>query len=313
MKIVIALAVVVGLAAPAAPALAASTPGAPTVNPTPIATAFAAAAPAAPAGAPARPGPAATTPAAAAATVAPAAQPTASTTAAPPTVPATAVQPAAGPAPVLVARYSFDGGAVGGHIADTSGRGTPLTVRTADQGTVRFDGGPTSGRYVVFPGICPANATACPRTLLEAPNDADLNPGTRLFRWSARVLVAKAQVKGSANIMQKGVANTGSQWKMQIGATQGRAQCVVVGVGSPTGYVVRSSVTVADGIWHKIICQRAGSTLTVYVDGSVRGTATIPSTLSISNTLPMRIGGPNFNTRSDMYHGLLDDVYAELG
>jgi hypothetical protein len=29
--------------------------------------------------------------------------------------------------------------------------------------------------------------------------------------------------------------------------------------------------------------------------------------------LPLRIGGPNFNTTSDMYHGYLDDVYAVLG
>ena len=43
--------------------------------------------------------------------------------------------------------------------------------------------------------------------------------------------------------------------------------------------------------------------LTVYVDGAHRGQITVPADLSIGNTLPLRIGGPNFNTRSDMYHG----------
>jgi hypothetical protein len=134
-----------------------------------------------------------------------------------------------------------------------------------------------------------------------------------MFRWSARVSVTKAELKGSANVMQKGVATTGSQWKLQLGATQGRAQCVVTGVGSSTVYLARSAGTVADGAWHKVLCQRSGTTLSVWVDGVQRGQATVPATLSISNSLPLRIGGPNFNKVNDMYHGLLDDVYAELG
>lgn len=268
MKIAIALAVIAGIAGPAAPALAATGSVPPALTPAPAPT---------------------------------------------PTASATTVAPVAVPSPVLVARYTFDSGAVDGHVADTSGKGPALTVRTADQGTLRFAAATGGGQYVAFPGICPTTTTACPRSLLEAPSDADLNPGTRLFRWSARVLVTKEQVKGSANIMQKGVSNAGSQWKMQIGATQGRAQCVVVGVGSPTGYLVRSAATVADGQWHKVLCERSGTSLNVYVDGVVKGTATIPATLSIANNLPMRIGGANFNSRSDMYHGLLDDVYAELG
>jgi hypothetical protein len=263
MKIAIALAVVAGLAGPAAPALAATG----SVVPTPAVT-----------------------------TVAPDSAP-----------------PIAAPPIALVARYTFDGGVVNGQVADTSGKAPALTVRAANQGALKFLDATGGGQYVAFPGLCPATTTDCPRSLLEAPNDADLNPGTRLFHWSARVLVTKDQVKGSANIMQKGVANTSSQWKMQIGATQGRAQCVVVGVGSPAGYLVRSSISVADGQWHKILCERSGTSLNVYVDGLIKGTATIPSTLSISNTRPMRIGGANFNPNGAMYHGLLDDVYAELG
>jgi hypothetical protein len=212
---------------------------------------------------------------------------------------------------VLVARWTFDGGVVDGHVADTSGRGPQLTVRAADQGVIQFPAA-AQGHYIAFPGLCAA-PEPCPRGLLEAPDDADLNPGLRLFRWSARINVTKAQLKGSPNIMQKGVTGTGSQWKLQLGATQGRAQCVVTGAGSATVYLARSAGTVADGVWHKVLCQRLGTTLSVFVDGVQRGQTTIPATLSISNTLPLRIGGANFNAHSDMYHGLLDDVYAELG
>ncbi len=228
-------------------------------------------------------------------------------------LPATPALAAPATAPTLVARWTFDAGAVDGKVADTSGRGQSLTTRTADQGAVRYETATPSGRYVSFPDACAINATTCPRALYETPSVAGLNPGTRLFRWSARMQLTKAQLTGSANVMQKGVAGTSSQWKLQIGKTNGRAQCVVLGTGSSTVYIARSAATVADGQWHKVLCQRSGTTLSVVIDDKAAGQTTIPSTLSISNTLPLRIGGPNFNTKTDMYHGRLDDVYAELG
>ena len=215
-------------------------------------------------------------------------------------------------APVLVARYTFDAGAPAGRVADTSGRGTPLTVRTADRGAVRFLTAAT-GRYIGLPPRCAAGATTCPRALLEGTDDADLDPGTRTFTWGATLLLAKSQLAGSANVVQKGVATTESQWKMQVGATHGRAQCVVVGRGTTRAYLVRSTVAVADGKWHRVVCKRSGSTLSVTVDGTVRGSTTVPATLSIANDKPLRVAGPNFNTRSDMYHGFLDNVYAQVG
>ncbi|MBM2621430.1 hypothetical protein JIG36_38600 [Actinoplanes sp. LDG1-06] len=220
---------------------------------------------------------------------------------------------AAAPAPQLVARWTFDAGAVNGQVSDASGRGPALTTRTADSGAVRFDTATPSGRYVSFPAACATTASTCPRALFETASVANLNPGTRLFRWSARLQLTRTQIVGSANVMQKGVANTTSQWKMQVGKTNGKAQCVVVGAGSKQVYIARSSASVADGQWHKVLCQRSGTTLSVSVDDKPAGQVTIPSNLSISNTLPLRVGGPNFNTKSDMYHGRLDDVYAELG
>lgn len=225
----------------------------------------------------------------------------------------TAVRTAA-PAPVTVARYTFDAGATlpGGRIADNSGRGTPLTVRSVAGGAIRFVAG-HGGKFVQFPARCASGATSCPRVLLEAANNANLNPGTRNFRWGASIAVSQAQLAGSSNLMQKGVTSTDSMWKAQVGSTHGKAQCVLVGRGSKTGYLARSSVSVADGSWHQIMCQRYGARLIIYVDGVNRGQATIPATLSVANTLPLRIGGPNFNTTSDMYHGALDDVFVMLG
>ncbi|MEU7904852.1 LamG-like jellyroll fold domain-containing protein [Actinoplanes sp. NPDC049118] len=216
------------------------------------------------------------------------------------------------PAPITVARYTFDAGtAATSRISDTSGRGSALTVRTADQGKINFIG--TADKYAAFPAACAETATVCPRAMLEGTDDADLDPGTRRFRWGATVRVAKAQVTGSTNIIQKGVTDTESQWKLQVGGNHGKASCVAVGQGSAQVYLVRSTLPVADNAWHDIMCQRSGALLSIYVDGAERGRTAIPATLSIANNMPLRIGGPNFNIKSDMFHGALDDVYVRLG
>jgi hypothetical protein len=229
-----------------------------------------------------------------------------------PAVPALAAGTSAAPAPTTVARYSFDSGAASGRTADSSGRGVPLRIRSANGGTVRFLA-ETGGKYIGFPARCAAGATTCPRALLEGADDPDLDPGTRQFRWGAAVYVKKYQLTGSANVMQKGVVSTESQWKLQIGANLGKAQCVVVGRGSTQPYVVRSTVDVADGTWHRLMCLRTETALQIFVDGLRRGSIALPAGLDISNNLPLRIGGPNFNASSDMYNGFLDDAYAALG
>lgn len=225
-----------------------------------------------------------------------------------PAVPA----PATAAGPVTVARYTFDGGAPGGKVAENSGRGVPLTVRSADKGTVRFPAA-TTGKYAGLPTRCLKTTTVCPKALLEGADDPDLDPGTRRFTWAASLRITKAQLAGSANVVQKGVATTESQWKLQVGLKSGRAQCVTVGRGSPKAYVARSAAGIADGQWHKVLCQRSGTSLTVSVDGAVKGRTVVPAAMSILNDKPLRIGGPNFHTVSDMFHGDVDDVYAQLG
>ena len=234
-----------------------------------------------------------------------------------PAVPTLALAaPAAAPAtgPVRVAAYTFNGGVTAsGLIASNSTRGTVLRVRAVNGAriTVPAFPGNTADRYVRFPAKCAAGNTRCPRLLLEGTDDPDLDPGTRPFRWGAKVIATPNHVGLSSNVMQKGVATTDSQWKMQIGGRKHRAQCVVVGVGSTRAYVAKSDIGVADGRWHNLVCLRTATSLTVYVDGSARGRVALPAGLSIANNLPLRVGGANFGATSDTFNGWVDNVYAD--
>jgi hypothetical protein len=215
-------------------------------------------------------------------------------------------------APTVVARYTFDTGIAAGGIAEVSGRGSAAAVRSVDAGALAVATAGTN-KYSRFPGKCTPGKPVCPRVILEAPDDADLDPGLRRFQWGASVRVLTDQLGSSSNIMQKGLYDTDSQWKMQIGPNHGKAQCVVVGQGSARSYVARSSSAIADGNWHKVLCERNGKRLTITVDGVPQSGVDLPANLVVDNNRPLRIGGPNFSNREALYHGWLDEVYASLG
>jgi hypothetical protein len=234
-----------------------------------------------------------------------------------PTVPALAATPATtGPAatgPVTVARYDFNRGASAtGWILENSGRGVNLKIRSSGGATVAF-GTRAPGKYVAFPPRCLSTATTCKRVILEGGDDPDLDPGTRPFRWGATINANASQVGTSANVVQKGVATTDSQWKLQIGGTKALPQCVVVGTGTTRAYIAKANMLVTDRKWHQITCVRAATKLTIFVDGTARGYINLPANLNISNNLPLRIGGRNLGLTSDMYNGAIDDVFAVLG
>ena len=54
---------------------------------------------------------------------------------------------------------------------------------------------------------------------------------------------------------------------------------------------VAHNITIADGTWHILKCRRAETSLTILVDGVVRGTATVPAKLTVDTTAPLVLGG----------------------
>jgi hypothetical protein len=86
-----------------------------------------------------------------------------------------------------------------------------------------------------------------------------------------------------------------------------------VDVRKPAIRIATSAVSVADGRWHALACRRTGSTLTVFVDGAPRGSATVPAKLSVTNDRPLSIGGKGAFADNDQFNGALDNVWVEIG
>jgi hypothetical protein len=221
----------------------------------------------------------------------PTAGPPASSAAAP------AASSAAAPAEV---RFAFDDGRFAGT--------RPLSIAGGAVRAETRDG----GQAVRFPPLCPTyGGRNCPRVVLES--SFTTNPGAGPLRYGAAVRLAATETAIGENVMQKGFSHGHSQFKLQVDGDGGRPSCVLVGASSPRIHLVTAGTSVADGQWHTIECARAGTALTVMVDGTIAGQANVPASLSIVNSDPLRIGGKGLSPNNDQFHGALDDVFVVIG
>jgi hypothetical protein len=212
----------------------------------------------------------------------------------------------------LVAKYGFDGERIVS-VLDESGRGHNLTIVSSHAGALRrINHG--AGQAFAFPPPCTGKvANACPRVALRSPSSADLNPGAANIAYGATLELGATQTSRGQNVVQKGYSATSSQYKLQVDGRAGHPSCVVVDDRQPGIQLVRSDVTVADGNWHTVECRRAAGSLSILVDGRVRGSTQIPVALSITNDEPLVIGGKGAYRDNDQFRGALDDVFVRIG
>jgi hypothetical protein len=212
------------------------------------------------------------------------------------------------PAPPLrfVARYTFDGTAP---MADATGHGHTLSPVAGGNATVaRTPHG--AGQAVQFPPRC-KRGRPCPRLVLRAGSTPSLNPGSRPLRYGASVRLAPNLTSKGQNVLQKGYSTEGSQYKLQIDGRSGHPSCALV--AGPGIHLALARISVADDRWHSLECRRAGTGLTVLIDGVAQGGTTVPAGLSVANGRPLSVGGKSAYGDNDQYHGQLDDVWIAVG
>jgi hypothetical protein len=208
--------------------------------------------------------------------------------------------------------YGFDGGA--GDLA-TGLHGSPkLSVKTSNGGALRTTKH-GSGSAIGFPELCSdPDATSCPRVILETTGDVGrLNPGSKRIQFGAAIKMRKDQTSDGENIVQKGFATGGSEYKLQVDGIAGMPSCAVVGVSNSKIYLAKSSVAIDDGAWHVVACDLHGGVLSITVDGTVRGNRSVPNSLVVSNSDDLRIGGKGTSTNNDQFDGEMDDVWVTVG
>jgi hypothetical protein len=224
--------------------------------------------------------------------------------------PRTESAPAEGP----VASYNFDSTIADGTFDDGSGHGHLLRTVTRNEGRLSTEPH-GSGQAITFPPRCAGQE--CPRVVLRAEATGDLNPQDKPLRYGASVRLASppdgATGPDGQNILQKGYAATGGQYKLQVDGVSGKPSCVLTGRTGDVSYVARSRTSIADDDWHTVECRRTGPTLAILVDDQEQASAAVPPELSIDSEQPFSLGGKGVGPNNDQFHGALDDVWIHIG
>jgi hypothetical protein len=210
--------------------------------------------------------------------------------------------------PVAV-RYTFDGG-VKQPLTDDNGA---FALRPLGQNDGALSLVPQGdGLAVKYPSRCTmSRERQCPRAILEGSREDALNPGTRPMRYGASILMTHRDLAEGANVFQKGYSVGGmSQFKLQVDHRQGHPSCVIAGRAEI--YRAESSMDVADGRWHNLMCARNRNHLTMIVDGAERARVLLPSSLSIANAEPLRVGGKGAGNGNDQFSGQIDNVFLAI-
>ncbi len=202
----------------------------------------------------------------------------------------------------------------GAPVLDSSGHHLSGTVRLGGRVPAPLEPLVTEGGGAALrmSPPCEADDDSCPRGVLEFAGTDLLNPGTRDFRWGARVLLAADETDEGSNIMQKGFNEGGrSQWKLQVDGDKGRPSCVLVGENGEEA-LVTAAEGIADGAWHEVECVRSGGVLAVLVDGVESRSKPVPPAMSVRPPSAVRVGGKSIKPGNDQFHGVVDDIFVAV-
>ena len=212
----------------------------------------------------------------------------------------------------------------------TSGDGQALTVRSR----------PGQGNAIDFPGV--DDSTSGDRAVVKVVDkdltDGDaLSPGTGNFTLTADFkLDADSQADGGNNLMQRGLAKSSDQFKIQVDVINNRLWPACA-VGQKVDGIwetaaVTSSRAVLPDAWYQVRCRRtahalaltiysiaADGTLSVWASSQQSGIPTFDLTWPLAaSAAPMSVGGklrPTgvIESPSDQFNGVVDNVLLRLG
>ncbi|PSK63888.1 Protease 1 [Micromonospora sp. MH33] len=188
--------------------------------------------------------------------------------------------PAQATATRTVAFWSMDEPAGSTVLKDSSGNGRNGATGAEVVTGVRYAGA-TGHRFATH---LPTDQEYVPGHVNLVPHSTEFNPDAGDFSFTIRYRTTYS----FGNILQKGQgATVGGYWKFE--APGGKPKCLFRGGdgASRTGY---TDVSISDGQWHTVTCNRTSTYVEMYVDG-VRTSRLTGPTGTIANNWQLSIGG----------------------
>jgi hypothetical protein len=215
-----------------------------------------------------------------------------------------------------------------------AGTNVVATALYANNGKFKAAAGRGAGNLALAAPAHITTPTGTPKSAVIRISNATatdlLDPGRNAFSFGADFVLNTASSTAASkdngdNLIQRGLANSATQYKIQIDA--GKPSCVLR--AGTTTITAKATQVIERGTWYRVICQRtvAGgvTTVTLAVTRLSGGTQvpTKPGTgpeldLSIATTVPMSVGGKLGDTgklilsATDQFNGRIDNAFLDL-
>ena len=155
-----------------------------------------------------------------------------------------------------------------------------------------------------FPGTAYGfNGTSA---LAYVPNAPDLNPMSADVQIGFSLRTTSVPAVPDYDLVRKGVSPD-QEFKTEL-QTNGQASCYFK--GNLSSITVQAGPDLHDGAWHRILCSKTATTVSLTIDGTTWSKA--KQVGSISNTSPLLIGAHG-TSGGDLFAGDLDEVTYRTG
>jgi hypothetical protein len=198
----------------------------------------------------------------------------------------------------VVLALPFDGTDGSTTITDISS--TPKTVTVVGNAHIEADQSKFGGTSAYFDGT---------GDYLTIPTSTDFNFGSG--DSTVECWIKTATTLQYQSIVARGIAWTAGSWILLINNTVSGGEVAVYSASGGDLLVFTSGVSVIDNNWHHIAWVRNGTVHLLFVDGIIRGTATLSYTIAdISATLAI---AQDLNFAGRDYAGYIDDLRITKG
>ena len=214
-----------------------------------------------------------------------------------------------GGADVTIALWQMNEGSGARTMVDSGPKGINGSIGSAVQTGVSQSGAKGYRWSAVNPTAPPAK----PERLVRVP-DSRLNPGSRDFAVTVRFRTTAS----SGNMIQKGQGQTpGGYFKWEIPG--GRPFCLFASLDSQGNLRgsrgIKAPRALNNGAWHTVRCEKTADQVVMTIDGSTVVRSSTGPIGSISNSMPLSIGGKSqcdqVSVDCDYWAGDIDWVRIE--
>ncbi|MCK9557026.1 MAG: DUF2341 domain-containing protein [Candidatus Cloacimonetes bacterium] len=192
--------------------------------------------------------------------------------------------------------------------------GNGTTLSTSDS-TINANNGTNAGAVTAAAGMLGGGASFPQSStgIISVPNSSTLNMSTSPFQvefWMAGSDQTNCYSSAIGTYNNAGYSSGafGLRWDDSCASVVKRVSLTHYNVGDR---VIYNTADLTFGTWYHVVLTRSGTTLNMYINGTLNNTATISSSLSFNwtnNSSPMYIGGSWDSNGQGGYKGLLDEV-----